>query len=249
MNSTTGVFECELCSSELQIQDSAVTGAAAGNAQARLNEQTIGIQRLFKKLEDCSIPKFDPVEYLRNCEAFELAHSPASSAEGLGGLKLAGSDPVRSPAVSVQLEIAGQEDKTRPSHEMPVWHTHSTITGCQVASDRPPLDATKLATRPLDNVDAASLEYQRFYEASQRALAGQPNAAAKRSRPEEMLSVKDTEVHDPSLQEPAPASAVEATVMVQGVPRPLEGITEEDKNNMTEEEYQQYYEAYMGQQQ
>lgn len=37
--------------------------------------------------------------------------------------------------------------------------------------------------------------------------------------------------------------------MVQGVPRPLEGITEEDKNNMTEEEYQQYYEAYMGQQQ
>lgn len=252
VNLATGNFECELCGSELQVQDSTVTGVAAGNAQARLNEQTIRIQRLFKKLEETIIPPFDPIEYLKSREAFELAASPSSSAEEVAGLRVAGSDPVKSPEASIQVEIASEGERERrgkPVYEMPVWHTHSTITGQQVKGEQPASGSAMFSastTLPhAKSVEVASLEYQRFYEASQSVLAASAGSLpnhhlAKRSKSEETVS----RVAGPGGDEP---SSAELFVSVQGVAKRLEEITDDDKNNMTEEEYQKYYEAYMSQ--
>lgn len=201
--------------------------------QSRLVEQTNYILRLLKKMDDMQIPRFNPVEYLKSKESVEIS---ASSVESTGEmlrakspeLKVAGAD---SKSTEIQVEILSGRASTsdRQKHEMPIWHTHSTVTGQAV---REKSSSITISHGISSAKQEESIDYQKYYE----AVPLQP-VSVKRSKIEDAPLIESSESIIPSGTAPL--------VPVGGTLKSIHEITDEDKNNMTEEEYQKYYEVFM----
>lgn len=250
VNPITFAFECETCRNELSSVDASMLSFGA-QAQSRIMEQTNLILRLLKRLDTAYLPKFDPSEYLRTREAFKIV-SPLESADedtpssASSKITVAGSRP--EPVFpKIQVEIADFAQKpTR--HVMPEWHTHSTVTGLQ--SSHAPLRQAAPSTSEAHQRGGSedAIRYIQHYE-SYHSSAVTRGESDKRPRSQE-------QEHDPSsalATKPESTATATATltpntnvqIAVQGVMKNILEITEHDKNAMTEEEYQRYYEEFV----
>ncbi len=263
LNPQTMLFHCDTCGSEVTASEGGSMAGQMGSIQSRLIEQTNGILRLLKRLDSIELAPFDPIAYLKHQEAFELVSPTATTLEDIvssaedagaadrarrGELKLAGVDATAAEGGAPEVEIvASAASRTASKHEMPIWHTHSTVTGTQVVP--PPAGATERA--------AGSLTRSLSEEASEYLSAADVARYYERTSARDQTVREDQEAGGPSKKgrvtagEPSddaksttPAATV-PLVAVGGVMKRLDQIGEEDKDAMTEEEYSAYYEAFM----
>lgn len=273
----TQAFECEICHGELQSVDGGVYGASSGGGggnsgssallATKLTEQTHDILRLLRRLEGITLPPFDPVEHLKHSEAFDLFPESLAAASGHVGasgenvsISSHGSAGVEASAIGeLEVELVDPLAKKPGStivHELPSWHTHSTVTGMQVrpASSTDPRRTTNVTGSGVSPPTATMIsepgqlgDYQSYYE-----------ERAKRAKAESVTEGMDTTMatspgiapstlgdiaDDDKVQAGTSPEAV-IMVMVQGEAKDIHSITEEDKDRMTEEEYINYYTAY-----
>jgi hypothetical protein len=229
----SGHLLCETCSGELQSVDSSMLSTGT-LSQSRLIEQTDGILRLLKRLDEVTLPPFDPEGYLKQRESFEIVEKEAA-------LKMAGSEASK----PLQVEIVSEKAKEL-KNEMPEWHSHSTITGKQVKSAyASSLLSAGAYAASAPSLTAAADAYVRSYEASASAGAGAGAGAgtsingsydglpeAKRFRAEQESEI------------PAQMRKFQVMVAVQGVLKNIHEITDADKDLMTEGEYIKYFEEF-----
>lgn len=250
LNVRTGSFDCDICpDSELQAYDPMNTTADnnSGNKTAtagphelhsRLMEQTRLIVELLKKADEISIPAFSPTLWLeQNAAKYSLITMDTADQEDNGPqLAIAGANSPETPTMSVSVELADEETvkaaataaTSSVSNPLPEWHMFSTVTGeaIRTGAESTVKEHVTSAKEVVDITDDQD-DIINYY--SQIAGDEEPTPAAKQAK----LSTES----EPSTESIA--------VMVAGKPIPLDQITEEDKDKMTEEEYTQYYEIYM----
>ncbi|PJF16447.1 Transcription initiation factor IIE subunit alpha [Paramicrosporidium saccamoebae] len=275
-NPTTNEFHCEVCSAELQSVDQSMLSADSGR-QSKLIEQTNHILRLLRRIDEVQIPRFDPIEYLKARDSIDLqVTSPKDSISDVLStsgksveLRVAGADAKEKELQVEILSTSVPESETR--HEMPVWHTHSTVTGQQVKGSVVSIASPESISSTLA-ASKETMDYVKYYEAAQM----NPMSLPKKSRTEmtvpespklvqtgtlkssptdaKIAMTTDLTTNVPTdvtkdvttdVTKDATTSLQSPMVSVQGVLKPLRNVTDDDKNNMTEEEYHKYYEAYM----
>jgi transcription initiation factor TFIIE subunit alpha len=270
---TTNELHCEVCSAELQSVDQSMLSTDSSR-QSKLIEQTNHILRLLRRIDEFHIPRFDPIEYLKARDSIDLqVTSPKDSSSDVSSisgrsfeLRVAGADAKEK---ELQVEILSTnipEAETR--NEMPVWHTHSTVTGQQIQGSIVSTASPESAASTL-SASKETTDYVKYYEAMQmnpmsipkkpRTEALESNESIKKSPQaeevpdnfptEETLEGTPTEgmlekSQKGKVSKDCQAEETTPMVSVQGVIKPLSTVTDDDKNNMTEEEYQKYYEAY-----
>lgn len=229
MNPQTMLFECEICNSEIEehTEDPAKVQATQ-ETLSQLMEQTAPLLRILKRTDSITIPHFDPMEHLRQKQAFE---SLSKAIEGTEGTRdnLRSIDNPSSTSVSIHIQI--EETDTEPKiHSLPSWYTHSTVTGEQiVASDSISSKNTPVSITIDSVINTETDSIQQYYE----NLQSTSSLSRKRSADELIEDVPETLASD------------EVVITVNGVEKRLTEVTDEDKASMTPDEYAQYYEAYM----
>lgn len=223
MNPQSMLFECEICNSEIEehTEDPAKVQATQATL-SQLMDQTAPLLRVLKKTDSITIPHFDPMEHLRQKQAFEAM----SKANEGGQDEMRGIDNPSSTSVNIHIQIE-ETDNAPKVHTLPSWYTHSTVTGEQiVVSDSKEASVTITTTESLTNTESESI--QQYYE----NLQSLSSLSRKRSA-DELVADEEAEGSD------------EVMVTINGVQKPLSQVTDEDKSSMTSDEYAQYYEAYM----
>lgn len=249
INPITSLFECEVCKTEVVAMESAFKGDTL-RLQSRLVEQTNGILRILRKLEDVNIPSFDPESYLKDREAFELVEnsddelsvisSRSSSKESVISTsfkdELGKVSSLNKSAELLEIELAPSSSvkaATSPSYSLPEWHTRSTITGEAFKSTVPAsksISSSNLSTIPSQEKETSAManDFATNYYASLPQLT-EESSQRKRSK---------------ALEKDEERKANLVLINVAGQPKDIRKVTDEDKDLMTEEEYQKYYEAY-----
>lgn len=127
-NPATMAFECDLCNGEIEEKNDSEQLKATQELHSLLMDQMGPLLRLLKKTDSISIPPFNPLSYLKQREAMGNLMASAQAAENeqdMSGFTSQG----KQPEINVEIRDLETEEK---ANELPVWHTHSTITGEQV---------------------------------------------------------------------------------------------------------------------
>lgn len=234
MNMRTQVFECEVCNAEIVEHDDSEKSKATQETLSQLMVQTEPIVRLLKMTDTVTIPRFEPLEYLKQKQAFTaLSSTKDDGNDALSNAYTASSNP-SSGAVNVEIQIEDEETAASrmASHALPSWHTHSTVTGEHVQgalSSATPVDSVRTAEEPLGTTDTDSItQYYQHLQSSASILGTKRAASDGEEEGEE-------EEDGPNL----------IRVSVGGVQKALSDITGDDKARMTPDEYAKYYEAHM----
>ena len=209
---TSDSFKCKVCHSELKeaapSQSSTSTSSSKHQLLALFNDQTGPIWALLRQIDKLTIPAFDPAANLRKLLKEEEPKEFQEAAK-----KKAAQEELE---VEILAPVSSYEKIQ--AHELPSWHTHSTITGNIV--------------QPTAPVFAPKVQKEIGVESIQ----------------EEDEEDVDVIVDEPVVPECKTSPFVsQAMIMVQGRPKLLADVTEEDKSLMTEDEYIIYYEAYQSQ--
>lgn len=217
----------------------------AGDTRAlsRLVELTNPITRLLKRLEEMEISPFDPEDYIQTRAG--IVDETSLADVGYSMIRVAGSDDRGSrkqDGDDVIVEFVDPNEKAAPkptAHALPDWYTRSIVTNQSAAS---------AISRSASDSAAASAESVRAKDPSVDYFADEY------IRQYEAISIKEAPYYSPmipvaSVGERSSSANVVVTVTVKGLEKSIDDVTEEDKNEMTEEEYQKYYETYMSVQQ
>lgn len=130
--------------------------------------------------------------------------------------------PLKTPAaleIGVTVELDSDPSQGTTKHDLPVWYTHSTVTGEKLV-DKQSRDFSPFDSNALDDADKEE----------------PPN---KKSRSVEIVFGDFDDIPSPHTQDTDP------TILVRGVEKPFSVVTEEDKRMMTSEEYERYFEHYL----
>lgn len=237
-NPTTHSFDCEVCGGEVTSRE-ATNSSGDARLLSRFVEATNPINRILKNLEGIIMPDFDPEDYLRTQasiikaedqnEDYDEADFSMLPVAGSTSAKRSKTENTKGEELSVELVDSKATGKTvkAPVHALPQWYSHSTITGQAIAPASTSKQTASNPTAPTVTTNATAVNYIKQYE-----MAALSSIATS--------STTNTSV---TAEADEPSSNVQ--VMVKGVPKDIHSITDEDKAEMTEEEYQKYYEAYM----
>lgn len=243
LNVRTGSFDCDICpDSELQAYDPMIlttsgskTASGPHELHSRLMEQTRLIVELLKKADEISIPAFNPALWLeQNSSKYSLLATELGKEDEGPQLAIAGANSSESQ-LSVSVELADEESvKTSSaassvSTPLPEWHMYSTITGEAIRTTTINTENVKEKVKAVHEI-VDSTDVVNYYN----------QMTADEDLPESPKEPKQPKLSS-ETEEPSPI----ALVMVAGKPVPLDQVTEDDKDKMTEEEYTQYYEVYM----
>lgn len=250
INLSTSLFECEDCKIELLNTESTFKGDSL-RLQSRLSEQTNGILRILRKLDEVVIPPFDPEEYLKGREGFDLIDDSEDSLSMVSS-RNSSLESFDRPAASsradsskafhispkpLEVEIVSSHNKIQSgtdhrSQTLPEWHTHSTVTGEEFKStaSKPISSLLNASTSSLPPLKEALPETENF---AMNYYASLPDMSVGATIDGSNIAAKRLKVTETIL------------VNVAGNPKNINDIADEDKDLMTEEEYQHYYEAYM----
>lgn len=240
LNVRTGSFDCEICpDSELQTFDPMIQNSnnkiSAGphELHSRLMEQTRLIVELLKKADDITIPAFIPSAWL---EKHAARYSMLTEWEEDSGpqLSIAGANAIETK-VNVSVELSDEATLRAAtgsvSTPLPEWHMYSTITGeairVQSGNNTGPTTTQDSKENVIDITTDDQDDIVSYY--TQMTEEEEPSPKLPKLQKE-----------DEKLQE-----SNNPVVFVAGNPVPLDQLTEDDKDKMTEEEYSQYYEIYM----
>lgn len=163
LNTSTFLFHCDVCNSELIEYTDEKMKNGPQEALSKFMEQTISLISLLKKTESIAIPHFDftswleqnprapsivipPISEVGRADGTQAA-SHSSAANLMDGAFDAKSDVRRINAdnmnedsfVSVDIVdnlAMSAEPKRVYSSTVPVWHSHSTVTGEQISTGR-----------------------------------------------------------------------------------------------------------------
>jgi transcription initiation factor TFIIE subunit alpha len=246
LNVRTGSFDCDICpDSELQaydpmISNSGGTKSASGphELHSRLMEQTRLIVELLKKADDITIPAFNSALWLeQNAAKYSLLATELGKEDESGPqLAIAGANSSETQ-ISVSVELADEDSvkaaSSSVSNPLPEWHMYSTITGEAIRSSGQAESNTEEQIKAVSEVVDISDDQDDIANYYSQIAADEDDSTSKLSK-----QVKLT---------PEMVSSI-ITVMVAGKAIPLDQVTEDDKDKMTEEEYTQYYEIYMSNQ-
>ena len=265
LNVRTGSFDCDICpDSELQAYDpmnistsevNVSTGAAKGIGRAgphelhsRLMEQTSLIIELLKKADDITIPTFNPALWLElHGSKFSLLNTNENDEDG-PPLAIAGSNSGTlnlEQSVSVELveEGAPNPASSSVSNPLPEWHMYSTVTGEAIRSSNTVVDKnqTDVLKRKLEtSIDIEADEVENHNELF--------NYYTQITAEEEQNNLSPSSKHSKlDLENQVESKLNKFEVSIGGKLVPIDQITEEDKDRMTEEEYTKYYEVFMSQ--
>lgn len=231
MDARSMAFECEICGAEIEEHaEDPEKVKATQETLSRLMEQTAPLIRLLKKTEDIVIPLFNPVEFLRQRQAM-ASLSAANEAAGDGKLT---ANPEIGTSTASATKIRVQIDEQEPSkviHELPSWHTHSTVTYEQIVAS--PLHVTQT-----DATSTVSLTLTTESEAIQQYYNTLQSTSST------SLPIKRA-LEEIEAEEAASEPEEELMVTIGGITKPLSQVTDEDKAAMTPDEYAAYYEVYM----
>lgn len=253
LNVRTGSFDCDICpDSELQAYDPLVSNSGTKSTSgphelhSRLMEQTRLIVELLKRADEISIPAFNPALWLdQNAAKYSLLVPETGNDDDGPQLAIAGANSSNTQ-ISVSVELADEESvkaanvaaSSSVSNPLPEWHMYSTITGEAIRSvgqaESVKEQAIKSVNEVVDITDDQD-DIVNYY--SQMAADEEIDKQPKQPK----LSPET----EPRIQESSASASESTLVMVAGKPVPLDQITEDDKDKMTEEEYAQYYEIYM----
>lgn len=237
-NPSSNELECESCTAQLEPMEGTAQATSDSKAQIRLSEQTNPILRLLKRLDDVALLKFDPQEYLSNRENFELAPSTSLGNENGPELRMAGESNKKVGELQVEIMPSGPN---RIIHAMPVWHTHSTVTGEQVKEVKANIPVNQKTFKDLSEpVD----DYVKYYEKINNSTFAEQGSKRPKTKVDSTTIISNDLIDGCGERTPSPSEEI-STVKVKGVLKNIHDITDEDKNSMTEEEYQKYYEAFM----
>lgn len=244
LNVRTGSFDCDICpDSELQAYDPMISTTSGSNKAAsgphelhsRLMEQTRLIVELLKRADEISIPAFNPALWLeQNSSKYSLLASEIGKEDEGPQLAIAGANSSESQ-LSVSVELADEESvKTSSaassvSTPLPEWHMYSTITGDAIRTTNISTENVKEQVKAVHEI-VDSTDVVNYY--SQMTVDEDLSESPKEPK-QPKLSIESVEPHENLF------------VMVAGKSVPLDQVTEDDKDKMTEEEYTQYYEVYM----
>lgn len=254
VNARTGGFDCDVCpDSELQAYDSLNSGAfdssngkkASGGPHelhSRLMEQTRLIVELLKKADEISIPAFNPLLWLeQNASKYSLLLLDGNERDQENGpqLAIAGAN---SSTCQLTLSVDFAEDSeikdanASVSTPLPEWHMYSTVTGEAIRHHHSDSTSPQLKQEESSLISGNSdqddiLNYYTQVAGTESDL--DTTSSSKQPKLDSDLHI-NTNVSNP-------------VVLVGGCEIPLDKITEDDKDKMTEEEYASYYEIYMAQ--
>jgi transcription initiation factor TFIIE subunit alpha len=240
---STNAFLCEVCSTELVEDDPALHGDDTGgqDRMQRFNVATAPIRDALKSIEGARLPTINIVAWIaQNVTTEAIPDAAAASADGRKFDVVMGAED----------DTAAREklaEEQRAQNALPVWYTHSTITGDTTAlGNKDAADKAKLlaaggrvagAKEGQDEDDALAAHYANMDDDDEEELEeadmGDGGAAAT---PTPVQTAEDT---------PVPA----VMVMVAGVAKALAEVTDADEGVMTEEEYEAYFEAISASQQ
>lgn len=258
LNVRTGSFDCDICpDSELQAYDPMVANSSskASNVgphelHSRLMEQTRLIVELLKKADEISIPAFNPALWLdQNAAKYSMLVGDANDDDNGPQLAIAGSNSSES-LLNVSVELADEESlraaTSSVSNPLPEWHMYSTITGEAIrhvgASETSgAVHAKEQLQGDVDVMEDSGdkddlVSYYNQMEAEGVQIEAESDEPASKQI---KLAVSETT---------STTQSTAVLVTVAGVQIPLDQLTEDDKDRMTEEEYAQYYEIYMSNQ-
>ena len=247
LNVRTGSFDCDICpDSELQAYDPMISNSGTKSTSgphelhSRLMEQIRLIVELLKKADDITIPIFNPALWLeQNAAKYSLLVSELGKDDENGPqLAIAGANSSESQ-ISVSVELADEDSvkaaaaaaASSVSNPLPEWHMYSTITGEAIRTAGQSESSAKEQVKTVgDVIDITDDQDDIVNYYSQMAA-------------DEESSESSNQVKQVKLTPETESSTI--TAMVAGKPIPLDQITEDDKDKMTEEEYTQYYEICM----
>lgn len=224
-------FQCEVCNAEIEehAEDPAKLKATQ-DTLSQLMEQTAHLVRLLKKTDTISIPYFDPVEFLKQKQAFAALEAQREFDEADGDSNMERSNP-STTSVNIQIQIDETESKGSATNSLPSWYTHSTVTGEKIVADgenekKFTDNEVNISSTTVNTVDTTDSIAQ-YYEDLQSSV------------PLKRVPEEDVDANHEIQEE------TQIMITVAGISKPLDQVTDEDKSNMTAEEYAQYYEAYM----
>lgn len=220
-------------------------------------EQTRLIVDLLKLADDITIPAFVPSAWLeKNASKYSLLATEGNEEDGGPQLAIAGANSVETK-INVSVELADEESlraaTASVSTPLPEWHMYSTITGEAIRHNNVNLNETVRASDDSkDVIDITGTDDQDDIVSYYTQITKDTQETEQEQEP----SLKMPKLQDASVNiKPEPAESTESTestkpasstvVFVNGKPVPLDQLTEDDKDKMTEEEYAQYYEIYM----
>jgi len=231
LNPQGSAFECEICNAEIEEHaEDPEKVKATQDTLSHLMEQTAPLVRLLKKIDAIIIPQFDPLEYLKQKQAFSSLAAGQGDKQTDGSGYPSGISNPSTTSVNIQIQIQDSETVAAPN-VLPAWHSHSTVTGEQIVSDTSAskIDASvNTSTTILDITENETI--QQYYEDLQ-STSSLPSKRLHETELEPMVDIEST-----------------TTILIitfGGVQKALEDVTDADKSAMTPDEYAQYYEAYM----
>lgn len=253
LNVRTGSFDCDICpDSELQAYDPMVANSSSksGNVgphelHSRLMEQTRLIVELLKKADEISIPAFNPALWLdKNAAKYSMLVEDKSEEDSGPQLAIAGANSPETQ-LNVTVDLVDEESlraaTSSVSNPLPEWHMYSTITGEAIRHTESNAEITGTKEQVKDNVIEESGDKDdivNYYSqiAADKVTTVNSEEEVENDEPAAKLTKLTTE----------PSKTIYVTVA--GTQIPLDQLTEDDKDRMTEEEYSQYYEIYMSNQ-
>ena len=234
LNVRTGVFECDICpDTELQPFDALQQqGHKEGphKLHSRLMEQTAQIVQLLKQADEVTLTAFLPLKWMQEHGAkFSLLSAGADGSTDAQGPQLA----IAGAKSEIRVELAESDDvllkANQPaSNALPEWHMYSTVTGEAIRDSKTAIDQTPEAEKSQETVEIVEDDLFQYYT----SLASASEPPSKQAK----------------LSENESASSQEVFVTVAGRRVLLSQVTDEDKDQMTEKEYAEYYEAFMANQ-
>ena len=258
LNVRTGSFDCEVCpDSELQSYDPMHSNSNSNSNKAangphelhsRLMEQTRLIVELLKLADDITIPAFVPSAWLeKNASKYSLLATEGNEEDGGPQLAIAGANSVETK-INVSVELADEESlraaTASVSTPLPEWHMYSTITGEAIRQNNVNVNETVRASNDSkDVIDITGTDDQDDIVSYYTQITHDTQETEQEQEPSlKMPKLQDASVN---IKSESTESASSTVVFVNGKPIPLDQLTEDDKDKMTEEEYAQYYEIYM----
>lgn len=267
LNVRTGSFDCDVCpDSELQAYDpmnistsevnlstgtaKTIGGADPHELHSRLMEQIRLIIELLKKADNITIPIFNPALWLElHGSKYSLLNTDENDEDG-PQLAIAGSNSgLSNLQQSVSVELA-EEGALNPasssvSNPLPEWHMYSTVTGEAIRSSNIVVDDKSQADVLKRNNIETSIEIEANEVEDRNELL---NYYTQMTAEEEQNSLSPSSKHSKlDLEIEVESKLNKFEVSIGGKLVPIDQITEEDKDRMTEEEYTKYYEVYMSQ--
>jgi transcription initiation factor TFIIE subunit alpha len=231
-------FSCDHCSAMI-VEDTRKLGDSSltDEHRKRLNEQLEIIVQLLRKTEMIKLKAFHPsliVKQLQNKAKQGSQPRPFhSSIRDVSNLE---DEEIEGPDIRIQIQddanskVAKMQEAERKRQEnaLPVWHTHSTITGEQVSN----FEAKKTHhTAAIDTAVVPSVDHvSNYYETLKKSEMIHGTTAEDIEETSKKRKIDDVE---PEEEDPM--------VSVQGELVSVYEVTEEHKDKMTAAEYEAYF--------